>query len=197
MTRAETQHMQQRINDAGFPLAVDGFWGPKSQAACRAYLRALMPSPNPWPKSDQASLRAFYGQPGDESQLVYITFPYPMYYGGKPVTRTRCHRKVADSLLRILTRIGKSYGNNRGVMEEAEDYGGIFNFRLKRGGSSYSVHAFGAAIDLDADDNTFKDSWPMQSDTPLEIMEEFAKEGWTSAGAFWGYDAMHQEACAP
>ena len=79
-------------------------------------------------------------------------------------------------------------------MEEAEDFGGVYNFRNKRGGSSYSIHACGAAIDLDADDNTFRDSWPMKADMPLEIMEEFAKEGWISAGAFWGYDAMHHEA---
>jgi hypothetical protein len=30
------------------------------------------------------------------------------------------------------------------------------------------------AIDLDADDNTFKDHWPMQADMPLAIMEAFA-----------------------
>ncbi len=52
----------------------------------------------------------------------------------------------------------------------------------------------GAGIDLDADDNTFRDSWPMQADMPLEIMECFAREGWVSAGAFWGDDAMHHDA---
>jgi hypothetical protein len=29
---------------------------------------------------------------------------------------------------------------------------------------------------------------------PLEVMETFAREGWVSAGAFWGRDAMHHEA---
>jgi hypothetical protein len=82
-------------------------------------------------------------------------------------------------------------------MEAAEDYGGCFNFRNKRGGTSLSVHAWGAAIDLDADDNTFKDPWPLVADMPLAIMEEFAKEGWQAAGAFWGYDSMHFEACRP
>lgn len=184
--------MQQRINDAGFPLAVDRFWGPKSIAACQAYLRSLMPKPNPWPKP--ANVRAFYGEPGDEDQLVSITFPFPMFYGGKLVTKTRCHRKIAAALLRVLKAIGEKHFANRGVMEEAEDYGGCFNFRQKRGGTSWSLHAFGAAIDLDADDNTFRDSWPLQADMPLEIMEEFAREGFKAAGAFWGYDAMHMEA---
>ena len=181
--------MQRRIG-----VEPDGFWGPVSQEACRSHLRRLMPANNPWPKSDQASLRAFYGEPGDESNLVTITFPYPIYYEGRVVTKSRCHRKVAASLLRVLNAIkGRHYGNHE-VMEEAEDYGGIYNFRNKRGGSTFSVHAWGAAIDLDADDNAFRDSWPMKADMPLEIMEEFAREGWLSAGAFWGYDAMHFQA---
>lgn len=189
MNKLQIQHMQRRIG-----VEPDGFWGPKSQARCRDYLRQLMPSVNPWPNSDQASLRAFYGSPGDESNLVTFNFPYPIYYEGKTVTKGRCHHKVKDSLLRILTAIGARHAGNREVMEEAEDYGGIFNFRLKRGGSTYSVHAWGAAIDLDADDNAFRDSWPMRADMPLEIMEEFSREGWLSAGAFWGYDAMHFQA---
>jgi len=172
----------------------DGFWGSKSIDACRNHLRSLMPKDNPWPKSDQASLRAFYGEPGDESNLVSITFPYAMFYGGKLVTKTRVNKKCADSLLRVLTSIRDIMPFNQSIKDEAQDYGGVFNFRLKRGGSSYSLHAYGAAIDLDADDNTFRDSWPMKADMPLEIMEAFAKEGWIAAGAFWGYDAMHFQA---
>ena len=172
----------------------DGFWGPKSIAACKKHLLALMPKNNPWPKSDQASLRAFYGEPGDENNLVTITFPYPMFYDGRQVTKTRVHKKCADSLLRVLNDIKNLIPKAEHIKDEAEDYGGIFNFRLKRGGSTYSLHAWGAAIDLDADDNTFRDSWPMKADMPLEIMEAFAKEGWIAAGAFWGYDAMHFQA---
>ena len=74
------------------------------------------------------------------------------------------------------------------------DYGGIYNYRPKRGGTSLSLHSWGIAIDLDADDNGFRDSWPVKADMPLAIMEAFAREGWTSAGAFWGYDAMHFQA---
>jgi hypothetical protein len=194
MNQSEIQSMQRRISDAGFPLVADGFWGPKSQSACKAYLKSLMPSPNPWPYSDQSSLRKFYGEPGNEDNLVLINLPYPLFYGDKKVTKTRCHKKVAESLIRILKEIGDKYGDKPGIMEEVLDYGGVFNFRLKRGGSSYSVHAWGAAIDLDADDNSFRDNWPMKSDMPLEIMECFAREGWTSAGAAWGFDSMHFEA---
>lgn len=189
MKTEEIMQMQRRL---GVPA--DGFWGPVSQGTLRTHLLFLMPSPNPWPRGDRASLEAFYGKPGDESKLTNIVPPFPMFYDGQRIKTLRCHKKVADSLLRVLGAIGKSYGQQRGVMEEAEDFGGCFNFRLKRGASSLSVHAWGAAIDLDADDNTFRDHWPMQADMPLEIMEAYAREGWVSAAAFWGYDAMHFEA---
>jgi len=189
MTSDEIKRMQVRV---GTPA--DGFWGMKSIDACRNHLRSLMPHQNPWPKSDQKSLREFYGDPGDESNLVTIAFPYPMFYDGKAVTKTRVNKRCAESLLRILRNIKDLLPTHPDITDEAQDYGGVFNFRLKRGGSSYSLHAYGAAIDLDADDNTFRDSWPMKADMPLEIMEEFAKEGWISAGAFWGYDAMNHQA---
>lgn len=189
MSSEEIKKMQSKIG-----VVPDGFWGPKSQKACRDYLKNLMPKPNPWPNSDQDSLRKFYGQPGDESNLVTVDFPFPTFYEGKVVKKFRCHKKVADSLLRVLKNINLKYGKNREIMEEAEDYGGVYNFRNKRGATTLSVHAWGAAIDLDADDNTFRDSWPMKADMPLEVMEEFAKEGWLGAGAFWGYDAMHFQA---
>lgn len=189
MNSTQIKALQMRIG-----TTPDGFWGPKSISACKEHLRKLMPSQNPWPSSDQASLRKFYGEPGDESNLVTITFPYPMFYDGQRVTKTRVHKKCADSLLRILTSIRDLIPAHQDIKDEAEDYGGCFNFRLKRGGSTYSLHAFGAAIDLDADDNTFKDAWPMKADMPLEIMEAFAREGWVAAGAFWGYDSMHFQA---
>ena len=156
-----------------------------------------MPTPNPWPFSTQEGLRDFYGEPGDETNLVTINFPFPMYYGGQLVTKSRCHKKVADSLLRVLKRIENFEGGTREILEPVSDYGGIYNFRNKRGGTRLSVHAWGAAIDLDADDNTFKDPWPIKADMPFKVMEAFAEEGWSSAGAFWGYDAMHFEACRP
>lgn len=189
MNKTEIIAMQQRIG-----VTPDGFWGPLSIAACKRHLRSLMPTPNPWPKSDRASIEAFYGLPGDESNLVSFEFPFPTYYGGRQVLRSRCHKKVKDSLLRILSDIGDCYGHAKAIIEEAEDYGGIFNFRPKRGSNSLSLHSWGIAIDMDADDNMFRDSWPMRADMPLEIMECFAREGWLSAGAFWGYDAMHHQA---
>jgi len=189
MNTHEIMKMQERVG-----ATPDGFWGPRSQAACQAHLRAMMPWPSPWPSASPAALQGFYGRPGDESQLVMIDLPYPMFYAGQRVTRTRVHRRCAESLVRILVSIRDLLPARPDLADEAQDFSGVYNFRLKRGGSTYSLHAYGAAIDLDADDNTFRDSWPMKADMPLEIMECFAREGWVSAGAFWGYDAMHFQA---
>ncbi len=182
-------NMQRRIG-----AAPDGFWGPISIAKCRSYLRCLMPRQNPWPRSDMASMREFYGRAGDETNLVNLTPPYTMLYEGRSIKTLRCHKLVAPSLGRVLLALKDLQKTAEEMADEAQDYGGCFNFRPKRGGTSLSMHAWGAAIDLDADDNTFRDSWPMQADMPLEIMEAFAREGWISAGAFWGYDAMHFQA---
>lgn len=189
MKLAEIKAVQNRIG-----VDPDGFWGPKSVAACREHLISLMPAKNPWPTQDEASLTRFYGKAGDESNLVSFEFPFPMFYEGKRVLKSRCHAKVKDSLLRILGEIGNRWGGNRGILEEAEDYGGIFNFRKMRGGSRISTHAWGIAIDLDADDNGNLIHWPTAADMPIEVMEAFAREGWVSAGAFWGRDAMHFQA---
>jgi hypothetical protein len=171
----------------------DGHWGPKSLAACQKHLKSLMPSANPWPKSDYKSMVAFYGIPG-ESNLVSITFPIPMFYDGGKVKTTRVHKKCAESFVRILTQIQKLHGDKEHVMDAVSDYGGCFNHRNSRGATTLSKHAWGAAVDLAAGDNSFKAHWPMKATMPIEIMEEFAREGWLCAGAAWGYDAMHAQA---
>lgn len=185
MNRQQIISMQTRIG-----TTPDGFWGPKSIAACQAHLRSLMPASNHWPNPDAASLRSFYGETGNEGNLVEVQVAgLGVEYEGTPVRVIRAHDAVADSLLRIIRAIAA--GPHRGILSE---YAGCYNFRRKRGGSSYSLHAYGAAIDLDPDDNAFRDSWPMRASMPLGVMEEFAKEGWKPAGAMWGYDAMHFEA---
>lgn len=172
----------------------DGLWRTKSIRACQNHLRRMMPRKSPWPLPDFKSMVAFYGQPGDEANLVQITFPFPTFYAGKLVKTTRVHKRCADSLLRVLNSINAGFGADIGIMEEIQDYGGCFNYRNSRGSKTLSKHAWGAAIDYDADDNTFRDHWPLQADMPIWIMEEFAREGWLAAGAFWSYDAMHFQA---
>jgi len=177
--------MQKRIG-----ATPDGFWGPKSQEMCQLYLRSLMPAKNPWPSADQASLTKFYGAAGDESRLMPLEVEgLGLRYEGRPVRVTRCHKKVAESLKRILLELSK--GPHRGILEQ---YAGCFNNRPMRGGTLPSLHARGAAVDFDPDSNGNHVAWPNAATMPLEVMEAFACEGWLPAGAFWHRDAMHFQA---
>jgi hypothetical protein len=185
MDAGQIKEIQRRIG-----TTTDGFWGPKSEAAVRVHLRSLMPKKNPWPATDQASLTAFYGEPGDESQLVFADVSgLGLKYDVVPVHRIRCHAKVADSLVRVLRAV--SQGPDRHLLQL---YAGVYNNRLMRGGSLPSLHARGAAIDIDPGANANATHWPSKATMPLAVMECFAREGWLSAGAMWSRDAMHFQA---
>jgi hypothetical protein len=184
MTTTQIKAIQQRIC-----TTPDGFWGPKSIAACVAHLRKLMPANNPWPATNQSALTAFYGAAGDESKLVNLPVStLGICYAGAPVRTIRCHDKVSASLLRVLQSLSQTHPTI------IKDYNGCYNFRNMRGGSAPSLHARGAAIDFCASRNGLNTHWPTRATMPLEVMETFAKEGWKPAGAFWGRDAMHFEA---
>jgi hypothetical protein len=185
MTYTEIYHLQKRIG-----TTPDGFWGAKSIRACKAHLRSLMPKDNPWPKPDQGSLMEFYGNPGDESKLVAIDVSrLGVCYDGQKVKTIRCHRKVADSLHRILVALDA--GHCAYVLGQ---YAGCYNNRPMRGGTLPSLHARGAAIDLDPAQNGLHRSWPTNATMPIQVMEEFAKEGWVGLGWSIGRDAMHFQA---
>lgn len=184
MTTDQIKAMQKRIG-----VTPDGIWGTLSERACRRYLRSLMPSPNPWPETDQPSLMKFYGKAGDESRLTQITVDHlGMEYGRAAVARITCHESIAASLLRILTALASSHPH------VLQNYDGCYNNRLMRGGSLPSLHARGAAVDFLSEDNGNQTRWPDRASMPLEVMECFAREGWLSGGAFWGRDAMHFQA---
>lgn len=188
MTRDQIIEIQERIG-----TIADGFWGPKSARACERHLRSIMPKPNPWPTPDDRSMREFYGQPGDEGNLTFIDVRgLGVKYIDADVSRIRCHHRVAESLLRIIQRMADS--PHRWILAH---YAGCYVNRPMRGGTRPSKHAYGCAIDLWPSKNTLRRHWPTKAMMPLGVMEIFASEGWTSAGAFWGRDAMHVEATEP
>lgn len=196
MTRKEIEHVQGRVG-----TIVDGFWGPKSTAAAKRHLRALMPNPNPWPtqakvRSDR-SMFGPHGQPDGSYQPPMKQFRLPFYlhlYGdeSEPVRSLSCHDLCADSLERVFHLLAEVYPDKQSRKKAGIlDYYGIYNPRSIRGGSVWSMHAYAVAIDLDALRNRNRSHWPVASKMPIEVMECFAKEGWLSAGAFWSRDAMH------
>ena len=192
MNQTQIKDMQKKIG-----ALPDGFWGPNSIASCQAYLRKMMPNPHPFPR--QREVTEFYGPHGKKGghspPMKLITLPYTVYFEGTPLPAIRAHEKVADSLLRVFQRLYEIYPEPEEQTEAgANVFDGVYNPRPIRGGSSWSMHSWAIAIDLDADRNGNMVNWPNRAHMPLETFEAFAKEGWMCAGAFWSRDAMHMQA---
>jgi len=170
----------------------DGFWGPKSIAACQRHLLALFPKVNPWPS--YADRIKFYGHPGNV-EMLRIGLPAALFLYGdtsNPVTSVGVHLKCAESLARVFADI-----HERGLWGLIRSYDGCFNNKNINGTKTKSNHAWAAAVDLNHATNREFSPWPTHSNMAIELMECFAREAWVSAGAFWGRDAMHFEAVKP
>lgn len=198
--------------DAG---PVDGFWGPQTQYAFEVLQHREnygvwptlwrdwtvgVPNPNNWPEEKEATLIAFYGPPCTESALRTVDLPYTMRIAwdlNTHVNRIRCHNKVADSLARVLAAVYKHYGYPRLRALRLDRFGGCYNPRRKRGGSEWSTHAWGIALDFDPDRNPL--SWGRdRASLALPEYEAWWKcwedEGWISLGRKANYDWMHVQA---
>jgi len=64
--------------------------------------------------------------------------------------------KVSESLERILHRVREEYGDEEIRRLRLNLYGGSYNVRRKRGGTSWSTHAWGIAMDWDPGNNKLK-----------------------------------------
>lgn len=153
-----------------------------------------------WPNDDPASLAAFYGDPATGEpgkQLVPVVPPFKMYYGTQPVTRIMFHKKAAPALLAALTDIWEHYGRDQATLDQLRisSYSGAYNPRLIRGSKDrWSNHAYGAAIDFDAEHNGFNTG---HGTMPQPVIDAFKRQGALWGGDYRGRtDPMHFEFCS-
>ncbi len=195
MTKDQIKAIQEKVG-----ASPDGNWGPKSKTAAIAYLKSLMPVPNPWPADNFDALNKFYGFYGEEYSPERKKFmkenivnlgveKYGLKYDGKPVRTIRCNVRVAESLTDIFAEIKESE-----FAYVLEKYGGCLEIRDSRTNDKPSRHSWGSAIDFMALTNLNHTKWPKDADMPFEVMEIFSRRGWLSAGVFWGRDSMHHQA---
>jgi len=143
---------------------------------------------------------AKYGKPNQQgSYLTTIQLPYPMRLAwdkNTTVTKMRCHKLVADDFVNVFTEILEVYGLAK-IKELGIDlFGGCFNFRAMRGGSDYSRHSWGIAIDLDPERNQLKETSATARFARPEydaMIDIFYKHGFVSLGREKNYDWMHFE----
>ncbi|SRR6266849_1708045 len=145
-----------------------------------------------WPHDDTASKIKFFGKPG--TNLVPLTPPFQMYYDKHPIKSLTVNKMVATSLLKIFTDILDQCGHDQAKIDAlgVSNYGGCYNNRSIRGSTNISNHAFGAAIDIDPENNLLGSK---TANLPLMVIEAFKREGWLYGGDYKGRrDPMHMEA---
>lgn len=191
---------------------VDGYWGKKTQAGYEELLLKInkktkkikTPSgiviknkSNSWPKQSFQSMVDFYGGVGENQTSLLL--PYPMRLAWDldvTVKKITCHKKCSDSFERIFAQTKEHYGMAAIKGLHLDRFGGCLNVRKVRGGSSWSIHSWGAAIDIDPDRNRLR--WGSSKaflDNPeydlfWNIVES---EGGVSLGRERNYDWMHMQ----
>ncbi len=199
------------------PGTIDGLWGQLTQTAYDNLTYKLLygtnpeiwrpeeripANPNHWPLQSQSELEAFYGQakPSGNPNLISVTLPYPMIIAwdtSKTVTKITVHKKVKDSLLRVLTKVHQHYGISEIRRLRLDYFGGCFNYRAIRGGTTLSTHSWAIALDFDPINNQL--SWGRDKATFArpeynKWWEFWEEEGWVSLGRERNYDWMHVQA---
>ncbi|MEO1087703.1 MAG: M15 family metallopeptidase, partial [Acidobacteriota bacterium] len=214
--RKVSAFIQLLAADRGLDVgAVDGFWGPRTDFAFFQLdhlerhgtlpdpFRDIVPldvNPHGWPVESVESLVDFYGQPGDESNIVSAPAPFHFKLSWDLQSKRRSlrlHRRVIDSAVRVLERTLDHYGLNEIQRLRLDHFGGDYENRNKRGGTTKSTHAWGIAIDFDPTHNQlewnrFQASFARPNyDAWWSFWEE---EGWTSLGRTRNFDWMHVQA---
>ena len=201
--------------EAGFdPHGIDGLWGHNTENAIDNYQYFLVHgkapdvwrpedisdvNPNNWPKQYTAEFDNFFGPHGD-SNLVRFKSPYPMRIAwdtGKTVNSFSCHAKVQESMGRVLNKVLNFYGLEEIQRLNLDMWGGCFNERPLRGGSNWSMHSWGIAVDFDPDRNKLKmgrDQAEFASSEYNKWWEFWEEEGWVSLGRLRNFDWMHIQA---
>lgn len=148
-----------------------------------------------------AQITKKYGQPTitGAGYLVRIDLPYPMRIAWDTDTTVQsmvCHRLLADKFKAVFTDILEAYGYEK-IKELGIDlFGGCFNFRKMRGGTAWSLHSWGIAIDLDPARNTLHETSKTARFARPEykkMIDIFYKHGFISLGREKNYDWMHFE----
>ena len=179
----------------------DGDPGPRTATSIAKFLQITDPTVTRavaqanWPRDRNSDLIAHYGEPG--SNQVRLQVPYPMRLAwdmNTELTSFYCHKKVARPLGLIFDDLLAHYGLDQIQKLRLDRFGGCLNVRRKRGGTSWSTHAFGAAVDLDPDQNKLRwnQSKAAFAGPDYSAMWQIVENhGATSLGRKRDYDWMH------
>jgi hypothetical protein len=146
-------------------------------------------------------LLAKYGKPSENGSpyLVKIALPYPMVLAwdkSQKVTSIRCHNLIAGNLSNVFNELLAEYGLIKIQQLGIDLYGGCFSYRQMRGGTDWSRHSWGVAIDLDPVRNQLHETRKTARFARPEyqqMINAFYNNGFLSLGVEKDYDWMHFE----
>jgi len=142
-----------------------------------------------------------YGKPNETGAgyLTTILLPYPMRLAwdlDTKVSKMRCHKLAAEAFLNVFNDLLAEYGLKEIERLGIDLFGGCFNYRKMRGGTSWSKHAWGIAIDLDTARNKLKETAKTARFARPEyqpMIDIFYRHGFISLGVEKNYDWQHFE----
>lgn len=123
--------------------------------------------------------------------LVHVHLPFRLALSwdtGKSVERITCHKKVADVLAGIFEQLAQPL-----LRPMVKTLGGCFSFRQQRGGTKFSTHCWGIAIDLNPETNGLG----TEGDMDAQVVAVFRGAGFQWGGDWEGHrrDPMHFQYC--
>jgi hypothetical protein len=204
------------LSDGINPGPVDGYYGHLTADAVDTYRDRLTENPmvfnrpdedepqskptkTDWPNS--SGLVKYFGEPGGNACTAgVIKLPFAMKLAWDlrtSVSTIKCHERVAVSGQKVFDKIAEAYDQPMIEMLGLNLFGGCFNHRLKRGGTTLSVHSFGAAIDFDPLRNGLrwgKDRAFLARPEAEEFWRIWESEKWVSLGRTRNFDWMHVQA---
>jgi hypothetical protein len=188
-------------------LSADGRVGPITSAALfpdddRENQDEVAPPPEPsaatdaWPK--QVDCMRYYGGVGLFQKKLALPFPMRLAWDKGVVVRSiSVHEKVHASADRAFQKIAARYDAGARKQLGLDLFGGSINVRLMRGGTSYSMHSWGIAIDFDPERNQLRwgrDRARLAKPDAADFWKIWEEEGWVSLGQSRNFDWMHVQA---
>ena len=155
----------------------------------------VKPSNLTWPKQDYKSMTNFYGPVGENQTKLSLPYPMKLAWDANIVlNKITCHKKCTEAFYNIFERTLKAYGQKDITKLKLDLFGGCLNVRRMRGGSAWSIHSWGAAVDLDPDRNQLKwdkDKAAFGKKEYDEFWNIVESEGAVSLGRTRNFDWMH------
>lgn len=155
----------------------------------------VIDKPAIWPR--QSDCTSFYGKVGTNQVTCQVPFEMVLAWDTKTkLTSYSCHKKVKEPMERIWQRTLDHYGYDKIKELRLHYFGGCLNVRKMRGGSSWSQHAYGIAVDIDPDRNSLHTTWKnaQMSKAPYKKFVEFwYDEGAINLGVERDFDPMHYQ----